>query len=153
MTFLWSILSSIITSFITALVFNFFLHRITDNAKKIWMTQHHQQIIEYLSSPNAVATVQLPNGKDQLYEVNLGPPDYRIAGGIRDKQLEAFDEMVEQKIVLPINERQYRLSHNFKEKYRKHVITLAYEEFGIKSIAGCIQKLFYVLNGGNPVGS
>ena len=79
MTILWSIVSAVITSFVTTLVFNFFLQRMTDNAKNPWMTRRHQQFIELLSKPNAVATVQLPNGKDQRYEVYLGCLDYRIA--------------------------------------------------------------------------
>jgi hypothetical protein len=137
MTILWSIGSAVITT----LVFNFFLQRMVENAKKPWMKQQHQQIIKFLSSPNATACVQLPNGSDKLYKVVLMPIDYLIAGGPEDKQLEAFDVMMEQKIVLPVSEQYYRLSRNYQDKYRKCVLTLAYEEFGFKWLVGSLLRL------------
>src|SRR5207248_258595 len=106
----------------------------TENAKKPWLTRHHQGIIKLFSSPNVVARVQLPNGSDQNYVVVIIPINYPIAGGLEDKELEAFDEMVEQKIVLPVSDQHYRLSRNYREKYRKHVLMLAYEEFGIRCL-------------------
>jgi hypothetical protein len=124
----------------------------TDNAKKPWMTPDHQRIIEYLSHPNSLAIIQLPNAGDQSYEVTIKPSDYRMAGPAGDKQLEAFDEMVEQNIVLPVIERQYRLAHNYKEKYRKTVTRLAYEEFGIKSAVCALQNLIPSHKSSNSVG-
>ena len=150
MTIFWGVLTAVITSFITTLVCNFFLQRMAENARKPRRTEHHRRIIEYLSSPNVVARVQLPNGSDQLYEVEIMPIKYRMAGGIQDQQLEAFDEMVEQKIVIPVKEHLYRLSRNFRDKYRKPVLTLAYEEFGLKSIVGLLQKLFPFRKSSNP---
>src|SRR5882672_6193148 len=120
MTILWSIASAAATALITTLVLHFFPQRMTENAKKPRMTRHHQGLIDLLSHPNAIAMVQLPNNGNQNYEVVIGG-HYRIAGGAEDNQLEAFDEMVEHKIVLPINEHSYRLSHNFRSKYRKPV--------------------------------
>jgi hypothetical protein len=151
MTILWSILSAVITSFVTTLVFSFFLHKMTDNAKKPWMSPDHQRIIEYLSHPNSLAIVQLPNAGDQSYEVTIMPIDYRMAGPPGDKQLEAFDEMVEQNIVLPVIARQYRLAHNYREKYRKAVIKLAYEEFGIKWAVRSLQNLIRFHKSSNSI--
>jgi hypothetical protein len=142
MTILWSFVIAVVAAFITTVVFNFFLHRMTDNARKPWMTKDHQRLIELLAHNNALAVVQLPNASDQNYEVTIMPINHRIAGGIEDKELEAFDEMMEQRIVLPVNGRQYRLSRTYREKYRKRVIMLAYEEFGVKSIVGWLQTLF-----------
>jgi hypothetical protein len=150
MTILWSILSSIVTSFITVLVFNFFLHRMTENAAKPWMTKHHQEMLVHLSIPNALATVQLPNGSDKIYEVAI-PPGFRFSGR-ENEYLEAFDEMVEHKIVVPVSDRQqYRLYQNYKGKYRKTFLTLVCEEFGIKSIFSWPQKLFLHRKRGSPV--
>jgi len=105
------------------------------------MTRHHQGLIDLLSHPNAIAVVQVPNNRDQNYEVVIAG-HYRISGGIEDKQLEAFDEMVEYKIVLPVNEHGYRLAHNFRDKYRKPILSLAFEELAIKSIVGFLPRLF-----------
>jgi hypothetical protein len=138
MTILWSIVSAVIASLITTLLFSFFVHRMTENAKKPWMTTHHQTIIKLLSSPNVVARVQLPNGGDQNYEVVMIPGNYRIG---LDGGLETFDEMVEHKIVLPVSDQHYRLSRNYQEKYRKYVLMLAYEEFGIRWVVRSLKRV------------
>ncbi len=140
-SFLCAVITSVVASFITTLVFNFFLQRMADNAKKPWKSEQHQELIRLLASPNAVARVQMPNGGDKNYEVYM-PNDYRIAGGIEDKQLEAFEVMMEQKIVVPVGEQHYRLSRSYQDKYRKAVLSLAYEEFGFKSLIGQFQRFF-----------
>jgi hypothetical protein len=140
-SFLCAVITSVVASFVTTLVFNFFLQRMTENAKKPWRSKEHEALIRLLASPNAVARVQLPNGGDKNYEVYM-PNDYRIAGGLEDKQLEAFDMMMEHKIVLPVGEQHHRLSRGYQDKYRKAVLSLAYEEFGFKSLIGQFQRLF-----------
>jgi hypothetical protein len=96
----------------------------TENAKKPWLTNDHKLLLEMLSHPNAVATVQWPNGGNQNYDVSITTHG-------RIPQLEAFDEMVENKIViaLPNSTGAYRLSCNHKSKYRKGLWALVREEF------------------------
>ncbi len=128
--FIWSVLSAVLASIGTTLVLHFFLNRMTENAKKPWPTDAHKKIIEMLSHPHAVATVQLPNGADQNYD----PLTITTLGRLAVEHFPAFDEMVEQKIVVPTGPATYRLAYNHQGKYRKNLGALAWEE--IKLLIG-----------------
>ncbi len=131
--FIWSILSavlaSILASIVTTLVLNFFLNRMTENAKKPWPTKAHKEIIEMLSHYNSVASVQFPNGADRNYDITV-----TTHGRLGAQHYAAFDEMVEQKIVVPTGPETYRLAYNHTGKYRKNLRALAWEE--IKFLVG-----------------
>jgi hypothetical protein len=101
----------------------------TENAKKPWPTKAHKEIIEFLSHPNAVATVQLPNGDDKNYDITV-----TTLGRLAAEHFPAFDEMVEQRIVVQTGPETYRLAHNHTGKYRKNLRALAWEE--IKFLMG-----------------
>jgi hypothetical protein len=127
--FIWSILSAVLASIGTTLVLHFFLNRMTENAKKPSLAKAHKEIIEILSHPHAVATVQLPNGADKNYDITV-----TTLGRLVAEHLPAFDEMVEQRIVVQTGPDTYRLAHNHTGKYRKDLCTLAWEE--IKLLIG-----------------
>lgn len=101
----------------------------TENAKKPLLTNPHKEIIEMLSHFNAVATVQLPNGADKNYDITV-----TTHGRLGAQHFAAFDEMVEQKIVVPTGSATYRLAYNHTGKYRKTLPALAWEE--IKFLIG-----------------
>jgi hypothetical protein len=126
---IWSILSAVLASILTTLVLNFFLNRMTENAKKPCLTEPHKQIIKMLSHYNAVATVKLPNGADQNYDITI-----TTYGRLPVEYFGAFEEMIEQKILVPTGPETYRLSYNHMSKYRKTVWRLAWEE--IKLLIG-----------------
>jgi hypothetical protein len=123
MDLLWTVFFSILAAIGTTLVLNFFLQRMTENAKKPWLTNDHEALLKMLDHPNAVATVQWPNGRDKNYDVSI--MENRLF------QLKAFDEMVENKILVPIPNitDTFRLSCNHMSKYRKRFGALVQEEF------------------------
>src|SRR5262249_49043096 len=129
MNIIWSIASAVAASILTTLVLNFFLNRMTENAKKPWLTKGHEKIIEMLSHYDAVATVQSPNGADKNYDISV-----TTYGRIAVEYFGAFDEMIEQKILVPTGPETYRLAYNYRGKYRKTLRALAWEE--IKFLVG-----------------
>ena len=89
----------------------------------------HKEIIEMLSHYNSVASVQFPNGADRNYDITV-----TTHGRLGAQHYAAFDEMVEQKIVVPTGPETYRLAYNHTGKYRKNLRALAWEE--IKFLVG-----------------
>lgn len=145
MDILQNILVAIATAFVTTLVLNFFLNRMTENAKKPWMTKNHEIIVQKLLSPNAFAMVLVPDGKGQNLEVYVnGQREF-----VLPEQLAAFEDMVEFNLVIPFdlpfkirmafvgaakeldNPPIYRLSRNYASKFRKTFWRLVLDEFGI----------------------